>query len=29
MSGSAFFFMLVGISYLTAQVFRFVEFIER
>lgn len=29
MSGSAFFFTLMGVSYLTAQVFRLVDLIER
>lgn len=29
MTGTAFFFVLVGISYLTAQVFRLVDYIER
>lgn len=29
MTGTTFFFVLVGISYLTAQVFRLVDYIER
>lgn len=29
MSGSAFFFVLVGVSYLTAQVLKFIDFLER